>query len=148
MLSRDALWRTTVGNRTTSPHKTGTIGLLHIPGIRTRTISTDPMHTFHIGWGQDLAASGVILLATVGAFGQGSLDSRLEVAYASFIAFCSAHGKTTSCDRFSKQTFDMKHGLNLDRGSGFMLTSIALGSGFWVIFVKPHIISIHPKPLN
>ncbi|CAE7727737.1 unnamed protein product, partial [Symbiodinium pilosum] len=107
VLSKDAIWRTTIANRTTSPHKTDDVGLLLIPGIRTQTISTDPMHTFHIGWGQDLAASGVILLATVGAFGEGALDSRLEVAYASFIAYCSAHGKTTSCDRFSKQTFDM-----------------------------------------
>ena len=110
MLSEDAVWRETIRNRAEAPHKTtaGNIPLLQIPGLRTGNIMTDPMHTFHLGWGQDLGASGVVLLATVGAFGQGGLDTRLGRAYAGFIAYCSHHGKTTSCDRFSKQTFDMK----------------------------------------
>ena len=112
VLSEDAVWRGTIRNRAESPHKSVNIPLLQVPGLRTENILTDPMHTFHIGWGQDLGASGVVLLATLGAFGQGGMDTRLENAYAGFIAYCLRHGKTTSCDRFSKQTFDMKLVLN------------------------------------
>ena len=108
--SQDANWRTTIRNRLTSPHKTGPgdIPLLTIPGLRTDCITTDPMHCFHLGWGQDLGASGVVLLAKLGYFGNaGALDSRLNHAYGLFVAYCIHTGKTTSCDGFSKKAFDM-----------------------------------------
>ena len=114
VLSKDAVWRSTVGNRSETPHKVDLehVALLRVPGLTTQRVATDPMHTFHLGWGQDLAASGLVLLAKEGCFGQGALDRRLERAYAAFVVYCSANGKTTSCDRFSKQAFDMNLGPN------------------------------------
>ena len=108
VLSKDAVWRGTINNRKETPHKSLDIPLLNVPGLRTELIYTDPMHTFHLGWGQDLAASGVILLAHLEYFGKGALDTRLERAYGEFVTYCSGVGRTTSCDGFSKQLFDMK----------------------------------------
>ena len=108
VLSTDAEWRGTIDNRAETPHKTDDIPLLRVPGLRTKLISTDPMHTFHLGWGQDLGASGVVLLAKLDFFGHGSLDTRLNCAYGDFVAYCMAMGKTTSCDGFSRKAFDMK----------------------------------------
>ena len=108
MFSEDATWRSTVGSRHASPHKDEDVPLMRVPGLRTNNVTTDPMHCFHLGWGQDLAASAVVLLCNLGAFEAGALDKRMEVAYTSFIEFCTANGRTTSCDRFSKQDFDMK----------------------------------------
>ncbi|CAE7353556.1 unnamed protein product [Symbiodinium sp. CCMP2456] len=89
VLSKDASWRDTIGCRTNSPHKTGDIPLFRIPGLETNTIMTDPMHTFHLGWGQDLAASGLILLCRLQEFGNDRvLNSRLHRAYTNFVAYC------------------------------------------------------------
>ena len=107
MLSKRASWRSTIGQRMTSPHKTEDIPLFNIPGLATNTITTDPMHSFHLGWGQDLAASGVILLCHLECFGRGALDRRLELAYEKFVTYCQESGRTTSIDRFSKAAFDM-----------------------------------------
>ena len=110
VLSSRANWRRTIGARTSTPHKTADhdIPLLTIPGMRTSTIFSDPMHTFHLGWGQDLAASGVCMLAYLEYFGLGALDTRMQRAYEAFVEYCTASRKTTSCDKFSKQCFDMK----------------------------------------
>ena len=108
MFSEDATWRSTVRRRHASPHKDEDVPLMRVPGLRTNNITTDPMHCFHLGWGQDLAASAIVLLCNHGAFEAGALDKRMDLAYTSFMQFCTANGRTTSCDRFSKQDFDMK----------------------------------------
>ena len=107
VLSKKASWRSTIGERMSSPHKNEAVPLFDIPGLATDTITTDPMHSFHLGWGQDLGASGVILLCKLECFGRGALDKRLEIAYEKFVMHCQESGKTTSIDRFSKVAFDM-----------------------------------------
>ena len=109
MLSAAAEWRSTVGCRATSPYKDPP-PLLRVPGLVTAAITTDPLHSFHLGWGQDLAASAIVLLAKRQAFGIGGLDTKLEAAFSKFMEFCDANGRTTGCEMFSKQTFDMKPG--------------------------------------
>ena len=96
-----------MGCRQYSPHKPGPIPLLDIPGLRTDNICTDPMHTFHLGWGADMAASCVVVLSRLGFWGTGALDSKLSRAYNDFMMYCTAHGRTTSCENFSKKDFDM-----------------------------------------
>ena len=68
----------------TSPHKSDDIPLLRVPSMGTQNIQTDPMHSFHLGWGMDLAASGIVLLCSLEVFGRGSLNSRLARAFDGF----------------------------------------------------------------
>ena len=96
-----------MGRRQSSPFKSNDVPLLRIPGMGASSIATDPLHTFHLGWGVDLAASGLLMLAKLGYFGSGALDARLQQAYEHFLQFCRAEGKTTSCDNFAKRDFDM-----------------------------------------
>ena len=112
MLSKSASWRETIGCRATSPHNTDldNIPLFAVPGLETATVLTDPMHCFHLGWGVDLAASSVVLLSVLGEFGDGGLDRRMECAFGQFMEHCVAVGATTSCDKFSKEKFDMFQG--------------------------------------
>ena len=106
-MSEAAEWRSTVGQRQTSPFKSNDVPLLRIPGMRPSLIATDPLHTFHLGWGADLAASGLLMLAKLGYFGSGGLDARLGQAYEYFLQFCKSEGRSTSCDNFAKRDFDM-----------------------------------------
>ena len=104
------MWRSTIGCRATSPHKhsNDNIPLFRIPGLETQRVITDPLHCFHLGWGQDLAAGGLVMLAHLGHFGRGGLDAKLAQAFELFLAWCVAAGKSTSCDKFSRRDFDMK----------------------------------------
>ena len=110
VFAQSATWRTTVGARQVSPHKVdiASIPFLSTPGMSTATICTDPLHTFHLGWGKDLGSGGIVLLAKLQYFGRGALDARLERAYEDFLHHCVETGKTTSCDMFSKKDFDMQ----------------------------------------
>ena len=107
MLSRTAKWRKTIGCRSSDPHK-GAVPLFAIPGLTTSSIESDAMHTFNLGWGVDLAASSVVGLCLLDEWGAGALDRRLDRAYGCFLRHTTSVGKTTSIDRFSKITFDMK----------------------------------------
>ena len=51
------------------------------------------------------------MAARKGIWGQPrGLDKRLARAYADFMEFCAASGKTTACQTFSKLKFDMPRG--------------------------------------
>jgi len=60
-----------------------------------------------LGWGLDLASSGVVLLSQRGLFGEGALDARLERAYTSFTAWCHRCKKTTGVNWWSVKKLDM-----------------------------------------
>lgn len=106
----EAPWRSTLGaQRSKSPYWYGTdeIPMLQIPGMGQEGILPDSCHCFHLGWGIDLAASGLVLLAKRGCFGAASLDSRLQCAYRTFTRWCSENKKTTGVSWWSVKKLDM-----------------------------------------
>ena len=112
-MSKFASWRDTIGCRLTSRHTDlDNIALFMVPGLDTDRVLSDPMHCFHLGWGADLGASSIVLLALLGDFGGGGLNRRLECAFGNFMEHCVNVGATTSCERFSKDKFDMTHGIH------------------------------------
>ena len=82
-------------------------------------IQPDVMHCFNLGFGKDLAASGVILLCRLRQFPGGSFQSRLDAAYEDFASWCQAKSKTSSLKTFELKTFKVKkqHGVIIGRCS-------------------------------
>ena len=130
-MSAGATWRRTCGdNRNGSPYWPNMrIPLLKIPGIHRDTILPDSLHCFHLGWGQDLAASGLVLLCKKNFFGGRYLNDQLSRAYEKFTEWTTRKKKTTGIDWWSKLKLDMAsilfvvlvrfatYGLNLARNS-------------------------------
>lgn len=112
-MSHTSAWRRTIGsNRSTSPFHPERIPLLRIPGMQQDTILPDSLHCFHLGWGIDLASSGLVLLAKQGCFGGGSLDARLEAAYRLYTGWCHTNKKTTGINWWSIKKLDMSSTLD------------------------------------
>lgn len=104
----NAMWRSTIGHhRRKSPYHRGTNPLLSIPGMCNTTILPDSCHCFHLGWGVDLAASGLVLLTKEGIFPGRTLDDNLYEAYSQFMSWCSCNKKTSSITWWSHQKLDM-----------------------------------------
>ena len=79
-------------------------------------IKPDIVHTLHIGFGQDMCASTIVLLAKKGCFGNPrSLDDRLAMAYASYQEYCHNTQRFTACDGWTTKTLGMKTKLGLVR---------------------------------
>ena len=77
----------------------------HLP----RYINLDYVHIFHLGYGMDIGASSIVLLAKLGHYGtMRSFPKRLDEAYERFDAWCKEVQRTSSILRFSKEGFDMK----------------------------------------
>ena len=73
------------------------------------SVLPDSAHLFHIkGFGQDFAASCIMLLARLGLWPGRGIDSRLQAAYKVFRMFCTRAKLNTTIDGFSKRSFDMK----------------------------------------
>lgn len=75
-------------------------------------IKPDMVHTFHIGFGQDLAASCIVWLARLGLFGNRPFDERLRSAYSCFREFCHTEKRYTSCDQWCLKKLKMTSKLN------------------------------------
>lgn len=71
-------------------------------------IYPDVVHTFHIGFGCDLAASIICWLARLNIFGNGKFDEKLRKAYSDFQAFCHDTNRFTACDEWSTKKLGMK----------------------------------------
>ena len=116
----DADWHQTIGEEawSTAFKPDCEVPLSGIPGLEhAGRAFPDTMHNFHIGWGQDLAASTICLLVKFRVFNHlscsGKFDDKLAAAHELFMEFCTARTKTSGCDIFSKQAFDMKGTLSL-----------------------------------
>ncbi|CAL1165200.1 unnamed protein product [Cladocopium goreaui] len=105
--TESAAWRTSGDGG--CPYKPGFAPLRHIPGCHEpKYILLDYCHVFHLGYGQDMAASSIILLSLLGHFGnERKLDNRLIAAYEKFDQWCRANHRTSAIDEFSKQSFGM-----------------------------------------
>ena len=112
----DAPWRETMGaNRTSSPYHDHDIPLLQIPGMGQESILPDSCHCFHLGWGVDLASSGLVLMARRKCFEGRKMESHLRTAYTLFTRWCYERKKTTGIGWWSIKKLDMKSHLRLLR---------------------------------
>ena len=66
----------------------------------------DYCHAYHLGYGQDLGASAIVVLALMSYFGTDrALDSRLGNAFVWYSSWLKTSKKTSSLHDFSKKTF-------------------------------------------
>ena len=80
-------------------------------GDKGTFIKIDPAHTYAIdGIGKSFLGSCIIMLVRMKHFGRGTYEKCLEVAYDSFLQFCSQTGKTTSITEFEYSTFKLPKG--------------------------------------
>ena len=79
-------------------------------------IKVDLAHTYAIqGFGKDDLASSLIFVAVRCAhFGRGTFPEQLELAYASFSAWCAANKKNTTIRSFDKTELKITSLLNLN----------------------------------
>ena len=67
------------------------------------------MHVYNIGFGKDLAASALIMLAQHRVFRGRSVPARLAEAFDEFMTWCDQNGKMPSIKDFDmKKTLKMK----------------------------------------
>ena len=84
-----------------------------VPGAESPArIKPDMVHTFHIGFGQDLASSCIVWLAHLGLFGNGPFDEKLRGGYSCFREFCHTEKRYTSCDQWCLKKLKMTSTLN------------------------------------
>lgn len=101
-----------------------TSALRSVPGgDLVGTIKPDLMHTFNLGFGQDLAAGGVLAVVRMGVWAGRSIDAKLALACESFDGWCVSHGKTSSVKSFELGKFKIKAPL----GPACKPISIAVG---------------------
>ena len=106
-MSRNAVWRRSLGEmRWAPPFHPVPIPILQIPGMCQETILSDSCHCFHLGWGIDLVASGLVLVLKRRCFQAGTFDKKLELAYKNFTKW--AKQKTTGIGWWSLKKLDMK----------------------------------------
>ena len=103
----DAQWRDDPGP---SPFKARTIHLHAVPGLASRfSVLLDFVHIYHLGYGQDIAASSVCLLAELCHYtNDRAFDKRLDFGFQLFDAWCHSESRTSAIDEFSKDAFKMK----------------------------------------
>ena len=113
-MQRGGIPRTVQGQARIKP--ASTLSFYHlVPGADSAArIKPDIVHTFHIGCGQDMCASVIVLLAKKGCFGnQRALDDKLSAAYARYQAYCHATQRYTACDEWTIKTLGVKTNLGL-----------------------------------
>ena len=107
----DAPWRSPENRPGPSPFKDCERPFSLLPaGDDPRNIKPDIVHTFHIGFGVDMAASIVVWLCKLGVFNDGqrqALDYKLRCAYSSFREFCHETHRFTACDQWCLKKFGM-----------------------------------------
>lgn len=97
----------------TPPFKSRLSPLCKIPGaLSPHRLYPDVAHTFHMGFGKDMAASTIVWLARRGFFGREvRFDDRISNAYAQYMAWCHANKKHTATEAFSCKNFSMSSSL-------------------------------------
>ena len=83
-------------------------------GGNAKYIRIDPAHTYAIeGIGKSFAASCIIVMVKMGVWGAGTVEVRLNSAYATFMEYCSRHKVSTTVDEFSYRTLKLPPGSSL-----------------------------------
>ena len=81
---------------------------LRIPGCdHARYMTLDYCHAFHLGYGMDMAASTIVLLAKLEFHEGRSMNAHVHAAFRSFSSCCKDNKRTTSISDFSKLDLDL-----------------------------------------
>ncbi len=83
----------------------------NVAGCVPKRIKPDLVHTFHIGFGADLAASCIVWLAKLDVFGRSAFDDKLRIAFSMFQEYCHETKRYTSCDLWCMKKFGMSSNL-------------------------------------
>ena len=102
-----APWKGPGGRPGPSPFKPEGNVFASVPGCTAVRIKPDLVHTFHIGFGTDFAASCIVWLAKLNKFGRLAFDEKLRTAYGMFQEFCHLEKRYTSCDEWRVKKFGM-----------------------------------------
>ena len=121
-MSVTASWRQ--GHAAPSPFKHDAVPYFVLPrGRDARSYLPDTCHTFHIGFGVDMAASMIVQLCKLALFrgtaGIRSLDGRLALAFRLYMEWCNSNKRYTSCREWSKKVLDMGENLGQFGVDGF-----------------------------
>ena len=90
-----------------------------VPGAHPLAAPPDQAHVFHMGWGKDLCASTIILLARLAWWSGTSLERRLAAAFNAFTAWRVAAGAYSSLTEFSLKKFKIKSRLGVGAAASF-----------------------------
>ena len=90
-----------------------------VPGAHPLAAPPDQAHVFHMGWGKDLCASTIILLARLAWWSGTSLERRLAAAFNAFTAWRVAAGAYSSLTEFSLKKFKIKSRLGVEAAALF-----------------------------
>ena len=104
-MSPEAIWRFPASRPGESPYKASGCPFEILPGASEPfRIKPDVVHTFHIGFGQDLASSAVVWIAKLGRFGRArKFDDRLCAAFSEYQMWCKEKGRYTSCEYWTSK---------------------------------------------
>ena len=84
-------------------------------GTSPERVRPDIVHTFHLGFGVDMAASIIVWLCHLGCFGDGrppqSFEEKLTYAHSSFRECCHQTKWFTACDHWTTKKFSMASAL-------------------------------------
>ena len=108
-----APWMGPDGRPGPSPFKPEGNVFERVPGCTPERIKPDLVHTFHIGFGADLAASMIVWMAKMNKFGRLSFDDKLRVAYSMFQEYCHHTKRYTACDEWCMKKFSMSSFLGI-----------------------------------
>lgn len=124
-MDSNAPWR---GDPGRSPFKREGNVFSSVPGGgNVSSIRPDIVHTFHIGFGCDMAASMIVWMARMGVFPTGSnkMDDKLLEAFSRFQAFCHDTNRYNACESWSTKKF----GMNSSQG----FAQIVFYVGQWLV---------------
>ena len=79
-------------------------------------IQPDFMHSYNLGFGKDLAASGVVLVVMQGLFAGNNFQSKLDAAFVEFKLWCEENAVTSSL-----KSFDMTRTLKMTSQLGCLM---------------------------
>ena len=77
-------------------------------GSDQQQIRPDLMHCFNLGFGKDLAGSGIMLLCRMEQFPGRSIGARLDAAFEEFRIWLTENKKTSSLKNFELKTFKVQ----------------------------------------
>ena len=98
-----------------SPFKHNRVPYFILPrGKEPQSYLPDTCHTFHIGFGVDMAASMVVCLCRLALF-EGvnhtqKLDTQLALAFRRYVEWCNRSHRYTSCREWSEKVLGVRLG--------------------------------------
>ena len=138
----DSPWLVDGGRPGPSPFKREGSVFDLVPGASSpQRIYPDVVHTFHIGFGCDLAASMVVWLARMNYFGNpGTFDGKLRSAFGNFQEWCSDTNHFSACEEWTYKRLSMNSILGLT----LWFLRIKVQDTMWYMYI----VTVHKSTLH